>query len=247
MSARSTGTVLGVTGAGRAPEWRGQAERVAAACTALVPGLLGVYVHGSAALGGFGPASDLDVLVVTDGDADWRALGARLLEDCGHPQALELSVVDVSACAHPSPPWRYHLHVNSGESRFGVGAGRSDPDLIAHYAVTRAAGVAITGPPGEAVFGPVARSHLLGYLREELRWSLENADQRYAVLNACRASAYAEEDRLLSKLDGGRWWLQRFGAESLVDEALAAQRQGRDLGASSPAARSFVDQCITRL
>jgi hypothetical protein len=229
-----------VTDSDQRRTWSAQADRVAGACTALVPGLVGVYVHGSAALGGFGPASDLDVLVVAGGDAEWPALAAQLLMDCGHPRTLELSVVEASACAHPARPWPYLLHVNSGESRFGVDPGSGDRDLLAHYAVAGAAGIAIVGPPAADVFGRVSRDDLLEYLREELRWAGESADQRYAVLNACRAIAYADEGLLLSKVGGARWWLHRFGPEPLVDEALGAQEDGRDLGSCSTRARSFI-------
>ncbi len=229
------------------PTWGRQAECVAAVCRAGLPELVGTYVHGSAALGGFGPASDLDVLVIADGDADWPALGERLLADCHDDRPLELSVVAASAARQPSPPWPYHLHVNSGESRFGLGAGRGDPDLIAHYAVTRAAGVVIDGPPADTVIGPVSRSELMDYLRGELAWGVDAADQRYAVLNACRAVAYATTGQLLSKMAGGRWWHQQFGPHPLVDEALTAQQEGHGLGPSSPEARSFIAESVTML
>jgi streptomycin 3"-adenylyltransferase len=233
-------------GAG-APEWTTQADSVARICLARIPSLVGVYVHGSAALGGFGPASDLDVLVIADSDADWPDVGAHLLTDRPHDRPLELSVVAASDASQPSPPWPYHLHVNSGESRFGLGAGRGDPDLIAHYAVTRAAGIPIYGPSAETVIGPIPRGELVDYLRGELQWGVDAADQRYAVLNACRAVAYAQSGQLLSKLDGGRWWLRQLGADPLVEEALTAQRDGRDLGRSSPEARSFVAAGIALL
>lgn len=216
-------------------------------CTALVQGLVGVYVHGSAALGGFGPASDLDILVVATGDADWPTVAARLLIDCSHPRTLELSVVDKSACAHPARPWPYLLHINSGESRFVLDPGSGDPDLIAHYAGARTAGLAIVGPPAVDVFGLVSRDELVDYLRDELRWGAANADQRYAVLNACRAITYAEAGLLLSKADGGRWWMRRFGPEPLVTKALRAQADGRDLGPCSVAAKSFVAAAGARL
>jgi hypothetical protein len=208
---------------------------------------VGVYVHGSAALGGFGPASDLDVLVVTEGEADWAGLGSRMLAECGGPRPLELSVVDARACAAPARPWPYWLHVNSGESRFGLGHGRGDPDLIAHYAVARVAGIAIVGRPAVDVFGAVARDELVDYLRDELRSAIESADQRYAVLNACRAVAYAELEAVLSKVAGGEWWLSTFGPEPLVDEALRAQADGRDIGPCSTAGREFVAAQLVRL
>lgn len=224
-----------------------QAQCVAGVCSALVPGLVGVYVHGSAALGGFGPASDLDVLVVSEGDADWPTLGSRLLEECGKPRPLELSVVDARSCAAPARPWPYLLHVNSGESRVVLDPGAGDRDLIAHFAVARAAGITIVGKPAVDVFGPVARDELVDYLRDELGWAMESADQRYAVLSACRAVAYAEAGSLLSKVAGGRWWLHGLGPEPLVDEALHAQEEGRDLGPCSGVARSFVTAQLARL
>lgn len=216
-------------------------------CTEVLPGLVGVYVHGSAALGGFGPASDLDVLVVAEGDADWSALGSRILAECGGPRPLELSVVDACHCGAPARPWPYRLHVNSGESRFGLGRDRGDPDLIAHHAVARVAGIAVVGRPAADVFGPVARGELVEYFRDELRSAVEDADQRYAVLNACRAVAYAEVEAVLSKVAGGQWWLSRFGPEPLVDESLRAQAEGRDLGRCSSAARGFVTAQLVRL
>jgi streptomycin 3"-adenylyltransferase len=220
---------------------------VAVVCVDLVPNLVGVYVHGSAALGGFGPASDLDVLVVTNGDADWPTVGDQLLVHGGRPRTLELSVVRAEACAHPTRPWPYVLHVNSSASRFNLDPGAGDPDLIAHYAVARAAGVAIVGPPAIDVFGPVQPAELTAYLRGELRDSLEQSDQRYAVLNACRATAFSEERLLLSKTDGARWWLRRFGPEPLVTEALGAQERGEDLGPCSAAARVFVATTVEPL
>jgi hypothetical protein len=97
------------------------------------------------------------------------------------------------------------------------------------------------------VFGPVSRPHLLDYLRDELRWGVENADQRYAVLNTCRSVAYARSGRLLSKVDGGAWWLEELGEQTLVEEALTAQREGRDLGPCTPAARGFVAEGVASL
>ncbi|MBZ2197067.1 aminoglycoside adenylyltransferase domain-containing protein [Occultella gossypii] len=67
------------------------------------------------------------------------------------------------------------------------------------------------------------------------------------MLNACRAVAYADHGALLSKIDGGRWWLERFGPAPLVTSALAAQAAGVALGSCSPSARAFVEAAIARL
>lgn len=231
-----------MTGAG---VWGAQAERVARACTEVLgPDLVGVYVHGSAALGGFGPASDLDVLVVARGERDLRHLGERLLA-IPAKWPLELSVVEAGAARTPQRPWPYLLHVASTEGKV-VGPGE-DPDLASHYLVARSTGIAVRGPEPTTVIGPVPREDQLDHLRGELAWGLAHADQRYAVLNACRALAYGAEAAVLSKVDGARWWTARHGSHPLVAEALAAQREGRDLGACTPEAATFVDRVLDAL
>ncbi len=227
--------------------WRDQGAAVVTTCRRLLPGLIGVYVHGSAALGGVTNSSDLDVLVITETDEGVLGLGPALLADAASPRPLELSVVARSAAIQPQWPWPYLVHVNSAEQRATRDNGDGDPDLIAHYAVTRAAGICLTGPEPAEVIGPVDRGQLLDYLCDELRWGLDHADQRYAVLNACRASAYAATARLLSKLDGASWWFANHGASQLVAQARDAQAAGVDLGPGGCAARAFVHDRITEL
>ncbi|MFC6704563.1 aminoglycoside adenylyltransferase domain-containing protein [Flexivirga alba] len=227
--------------------WQDQGAAVVSACRRLLPGLVGVYVHGSAALGGMTNSSDLDVLVITETGEGVAGLGRALLADVGSPRPLELSVVARSAAIQPQWPWPYLLHVNSAEHRANTDSGDGDPDLIAHYAVTRAAGIALTGPEPAEVIGPVDRGQLLDHLGDELRWGLDHSDQRYAVLNACRASAYAATGRLLSKLDGAAWWVANRGASQLVERAREAQAAGVDLGPAGSAATAFVNDRITEL
>lgn len=81
--------------------WERQARRIADVCIAHLPVLTGVYVHGSAALGGFTHDSDLDVLVVGDGVANWPALGSTLLS-AATDFPLELSVVAPRDVANPA-------------------------------------------------------------------------------------------------------------------------------------------------
>ena len=225
--------------------WERQARRIADVCTEHLPVLTDVYVHGSAALGGFTDASDLDVLVVGEGAANWPALGSALLS-AATDFPLELSVVAPRDAANPAPPWPFLLHVASPNSVV-LPETSGDPDLCAHYAVTRRAGLPILGVPTEEAVGQISRDVLLAHLHDELTWGREHADQRYAVLNACRAEAYATDGVLLSKIDGGHWWTRRHGHEQLVQEALQAQALGRDLGTCTLRAREFVDRAAQAL
>lgn len=222
--------------------WRAQLDALRDLLSIRVPRLVGIYLHGSAALGGFGPTSDLDVLVVVE---DLRTpsrdqIAQEILAVSEGGRDLELSVVRRRDAARPASPWPFVLHVNSGEHRWALGGQGGDPDLLAHYAVVRAAGVPLLGPDPSSVVGAVDRDALLAYLVDELAWGVAEADQRYAVLNACRAVVYAEQGELLSKQAGGRWWIARNGPSDLVTGALDAQTAGADLGACSQDARDFV-------
>ena len=239
------GTVAPVTG----PGWQSQAGLVATFFERTLGSALGgVFVHGSAALGGWTPASDLDVLVTSrSADADWAGLGAELLSGLAPTPAVELSVVAAGAAARPEPPWPFLLHVNQEGHRVVLDGGQGDPDLLLHYLVAAASGVPVAGAPVNEAFGAVPRSAVLQHLRAELLWGLEGADQRYAVLNACRALAYGQDGLVLSKLDGGAWALARGLEPTLVRAALAAQRAGADLGPPTDGARAFVERCRAAL
>ena len=184
--------------------WERQGRRIADVCAAQLPVLTGVYVHGSAAQGGFTHASDLDVLMVGEGATNWPDFG-RLLLSTAIDVPLELSVVAPSDAADPAPPWPFLLHVASPTKVVLPGPG-GDPDLCAHYAVTRRAGIPILGAPAGQAVGRIPHGVLLTHLHDELTWGRDHADKRYAVLNACRANAYATDGVMLSKIDGGRWW-----------------------------------------
>lgn len=219
--------------------WEAQARSLARVCSAHLRVLVGVYVHGSAALGGFTAASDLDVLVIGDRAADWVSFGRALLS-AATTFPLELSVVARPDAAHPAEPWPFRLHVAGPDRIVRSHAGGGDPDLCMHYEVTRRAGVPIVGPAADQVVGQVPPAVLRARLRDELAWGCEHADQRYAILNACRSEAYATDGVILSKIDGGRWWTEHHGHARLVHQALNAQAAGRDLGPCTPSAVQFV-------
>lgn len=208
----------------------------------------GVFVHGSAALGGWTSSSDLDMLITSAVlDRDWVFIGKRLLSDLANRPSVELSVVSAASAARPEPPWPFLLHVNQAAGRVEADGGRGDPDLVLHYLVTRDSGLAMTGQPVDAAIGAVQRTQVLTHLRDELTWAMEHADQRYAVLNACRALAYSRDGSVLSKIDGGAWALKHGFDLTIVESALAAQVAGRDLGRPTPEARSFVELCRAEL
>jgi streptomycin 3"-adenylyltransferase len=200
--------------------------------------LVATILHGSAALGGFVPdRSDVDVLMLID-PSDISAEVLQVLAEQIHVAAdgcpgvgLELSLVSTATAARPDPPWPFLLHVATRvvDAKTVVGIDHEgDPDLLMHYAVCRAAGIAVTGPPPDQLIGEIGRDQILGYLRSELAWAGQHADPTYGVLNACRAWQFAVTGELVSKLDGASWALDIGGPEGVIASAVASQTSSAD-------------------
>ncbi|HEY8045087.1 MAG TPA: aminoglycoside adenylyltransferase domain-containing protein [Streptosporangiaceae bacterium] len=221
--------------------------------------LAGVYLHGSAVLGGFDARrSDVDVLVVCDGpmtsvqqSAVAGALSGQRLPCPG--RGLELSIVTLQVAQHPvaEPAFELHLATAPEDTKVIDGHRRGgDPDLVLHFAVCRSAGrLAGPGLPAAEAFGPVADDLVLAQLATELRWGAEHATGEYAVLNACRAWRFAVDGALVSKIDGGRWALGRVPGpdRGLIKIALDSQRSIPAAGLDRGAVRQFVRQVLARL
>jgi len=217
----------------------GAPRSYAAAVTAQIGAPLGgaltaAYLHGSSVLGGWNAErSDVDILFVVTDDIGERAVeraGEVLLQAAvGCPgRCLEASIVTASAAARPAPPWPFVLHVgcSDGEQVLHGGADSpGDPDLLMHYAVCRAAGLALAGPSPQTTIGPVDRRIVLRYLAGELGWGLANAPENYAVLNACRALVYLRQGRIVGKVAGGRAALDDgSGPAGVIRRALNQQQ-----------------------
>lgn len=216
-------------------------------------GLVGVYLHGSAVLGGFHPVvSDVDVLAVIAGPTDTAVqarVGARLAVAGTCPgSGLEMSVI-TAATAADLGVCRFEVHVTTGvDPKVVPGADHpGDPDLVLYAEVCLRAGYAVHGPPPADVFGPVPRARLLSAVADEARWGTVHGSVAYAVLNACRAERYAVEGVLSSKVAAGEWARARYPEEPVIAEALAQQTGGRHVHPATPEAIRFVARVADRL
>jgi hypothetical protein len=128
--------------------------------------LVGVYLHGSAVLGGFDARrSDVDMLAVTDAPmtAAQQAAAADALSDQNLPcpaRGLELSVVTIEVTQHPTaePAFELHQTTTPGDAKVVDGHQHGgDPDLVLYFAVCRGAGRLLgPGRPAGEVFAPVS-------------------------------------------------------------------------------------------
>lgn len=213
--------------------------------------LIGVYLHGSLALGCFNPArSDLDILVVTHTALPataQRDLAHMLLGASGQPYPIEISVLnqaDLVPWQYPTPfdfhyseGWREQTSADlaSGAWRAWNAKRRTDPDLGGHVMVIGHRGVCLYGAPIATVFPPVPPADYLDsvlsdVLSAEFGIYGREAPAAYIVLNACRTLAYLRTEEVLSKDEGGVWALAALPGtlHPLIQAALHAYRTGDD-------------------
>ncbi|RJQ82040.1 DUF4111 domain-containing protein [Pseudonocardiaceae bacterium YIM PH 21723] len=219
--------------------------------------LIGVYLHGSAVLGGFDPRrSDIDILVVC---ADPLSASTRsaVIHELGEQRlpcparGLELSVVTRTAARNPtaSPAYELHMTTHPADTKAGPDpTGHGDPDLVLHFAVCHQSGRLFgTGGVAAEVFAPVPGELVRGQLVAELRWAAEHAPAEYTVLNACRAWKYTVDGTLVSKVDGGGWAMELVPEKELIRAALRRQFGLPAAELDPEAVRGFADSMISRM
>jgi predicted nucleotidyltransferase len=230
---------------------RAQVERFVHATRALLADqLVGVYLHGSLAMGCFNPSrSDLDLLVVTHAGMPAqtkRDLAGLLLEVSGAPAPIEISFLrraDLHPWQHPTPfdmhyseAWRgrYERDLASGAWQFWDSSQQRDPDLAGHVMVTLRRGIRLFGAPSADIFSEVPSQDYVESIRSDVEEALGQIVQNpvYAVLNTCRTYAYLREGHVFSKDEGGVWALRALPSQrqGVVAAALALYRDDRDEG-----------------
>ncbi|MEP6641117.1 MAG: aminoglycoside adenylyltransferase domain-containing protein [Gaiellales bacterium] len=188
--------------------------------------LVGLYLHGSAALHDYhADRSDIDLLAVCAtplDEATRDAIAAQLAADAlpCPAVALEFSLITRSAAVDPGPAPAYELHGWDAYGRLRPDPGPGDPDLPLHFAAIRAGGVVVLGPPPHDVFRDVARGELLPRLVAELDWADANPSVSYRVLTACRVLRVLAEGRMCSKRAAAEWVLERGDSPALVATVL---------------------------
>ncbi len=222
-----------------------QVERLCIGLTdTLSANLVGIYLHGSLALGCFNPErSDMDLLVVTATPMEAeikRDVAALLLRVSNDPCPVEITFVTRHALGAGIYPVPFDLHYGEEwrrqtQEQLADGSWlrwnevqRQDPDLAGQIAVTRERGLCLQGEPIVQVLPRVPPETLRDCFLLECDWALERIVENpvYGILNPCRAWTYLIEGRLLSKAEGGDWALQRLPEpyRALVAHALAVYR-----------------------
>ncbi|MGH2555683.1 MAG: aminoglycoside adenylyltransferase domain-containing protein [Actinomycetota bacterium] len=228
--------------------------------------LIGVYLHGSLAMGAFDPGrSDIDILAVCAASLSRQrreVLGDALVAIPRPPSGadLEFSLVTETSARAPSAVPSFEVHVSTHEEPFVVDGSEcpGDRDLVIHFAMARARGRALMGPePGE-LFPEPDRASLIRAFLSDIQWAEEQgaagweghhlpelSSMAYRVLNAARSWRYLETGDLGSKVDGAAWLERRNPdpeIQALLDAALAFQRGATPDRPDEGVVNAFVDR-----
>jgi hypothetical protein len=233
------------------------AELVRRVSGVLRESLVGVYVSGSGALGDYVHGrSDLDRFAVCErkiADETKAALVDALRhESLPCPaRGLEFVLYRRAVVARPTPSAGFELNLNTGAA-MPLRVSLDPAEEPAHWflldrAIVHACNRALAGPPAQDLFAPLPRAWVLNALADSIRWHRENAGMagENAVLNACRAWYFVEEDGWVSKRDAAAWARARTADPGVVHAALAA-RQSADAPPVDPASAGALVEEVER-
>jgi streptomycin 3"-adenylyltransferase len=234
-------------------------DLVAALRAGLADQLVGIYLYGSAVVGGFDEGvSDVDLIAVTAVDAN------RLdLEDL---RRVHDDVV------RRNPEWEDRIEVvYVGEStlhsfRKGGPVALISPGESLHltegaelwiqnWYLARSTSVALDGPSRESVFPTVSLDEFVSavalYAAEvkgrDLK-SMAAGSRAYTVLTMCRALATVSTQRPCSKQGGALWVRRRHPQwDSLIEAALVCRLSGGRRGFEDPAVVAEAERVIGQI
>lgn len=212
--------------------------------TLLGTNLIGLYLHGSLAMGSFNlDSSDLDLLVVTAVKIPVeikRQIAELLLQSSMAPRPIEISFLveqEMHPFQHPLPfdlhyseSWRekYERALANREWITWNDAIQKDHDLAVHLAVTLNRGICLFGKPAKQTFPSIPTQYYQASIIGDFKDAYTNRASMpvYFVLNACRVYAFQLEGNILSKDEGGLWGLRLLPAEyhHIIQQALDLYR-----------------------
>lgn len=211
----------------------------------LMGSLIGVYLHGSMAMGCFNPSqSDVDILVIVrekQSKAIYKKIANKLIEleeELKIIKGFELSVVLESYAVEFVYPTPFEFHYSSfhkekylTDEHYFCG-GFDDPDLAAHFVVTYNRGIVLSGKPIMEVFKPIDNRYYIDSIKSDIDGALEGIIDNpvYYVLNLSRVLLFLRESVISSKKEAGEWALDVVPIQykNIIAQCLAIYHDGLD-------------------
>jgi predicted nucleotidyltransferase len=226
----------------------------------------GVYLHGSAVLGGLRPRSDIDVIVVTTRETsrdEKRLLIDLLLGLSGqggpNERPIELDVVvesEIRPWRYP-PPFDFHFS-ELWRTQFERGElepwpNRTNRDLASVITMVLVGNTPVFGPPPAEVFDPVPRQDYLDAILRDTETVDEylDWDTRNVVLTLPRIWSAIATDEVHSKDSAAAWALPQLPEEHrpVLERARAIYRgEAEDSwDGMLPQVRAYASYVVTRI
>ena len=227
--------------------------------------LVGIYLHGSLAMGCFNPQkSDIDLIIVADhhlSDTVKRAFMDMVVEynASGPEKGIEMSIVLREACKPFVYPTPFELHFSAGHLEwyrerpddYIRKMNGTDKDLAAHFTVINKRGRCLYGAPVEDIFAEVPDSDYLDSLWYDIEEAAEEitGHTMYLTLNLARVLAYKEDGLVLSKKEGGEWAASHLPSEyqPLIADAMREYSDSAEVTYDKTLAKRYAEYAIARL
>jgi predicted nucleotidyltransferase len=210
---------------------------------------VGMYLYGSLANGDFDEHSDIDVLIVTDGEISAETFSAlremhkRLHRlDSRWANQIEASYIPQSALRRFDPADKVHPHMDRGQGEV-LHRMSHESDWIIQRHLLREYGIVITGPNVRELIDPVSsdvlRQAVVDVLPLWVTPILEQPSQiknrgyqSFIVLSLCRMLYTLNHGKILSKAAAAQWALENLDPRwrTLIERALIG-RQNPNLDA----------------
>lgn len=224
--------------------------------------LIGVYLHGSMAMGCFhARKSDIDLIfVIRDHITDTQKLQfMNYIVDANKiapSKGIELSIVKQKYCKPFVYPTPFELHFSNAHRQWFADnpadyiqkMNGTDKDLAAHFKVIKSYGVVLYGAKIDDVFADVPRNDYIDSIWNDIAEAGEDIleDPVYIILNLCRVAAFLKNDLVLSKKQGGEWGIQHLSPKyhALISRALQSYINGEDMEIDNKVGKEFADDMI---
>lgn len=168
--------------------------------------LIGLYLHGSLAMGGFSPEnSDIDLLGVTKvslANEDTLKLTELFLKHSNHPFPIEISFLNRQQLIKWEHPSKFDFHFSEFWRNYFESQTRTevdlndldmkDEDIAAHITIINDRGICLFGNPIVEVFPQIPRKHYISSILGDFQSCLQNIEQDpvYCTLNLLRVYRY---------------------------------------------------------
>jgi predicted nucleotidyltransferase len=200
--------------------------------------LVGIYLHGSIAMGCFNPKkSDIDILVVVEHaitDLQKKKFMDVIvtLNDNTTEKGIEISIIRSENCKKFVYPTPFDLHFSNmhlnwyktNPTEYIEKMNGTDHDLAAHFVITKSRGIVLYGRKISGVFGKIPAEAYLDSIKNDIMESEDEVIDNpiYIILNLCRVLAYVQDRLILSKKEGGEWGIKNIDNkyQGIIQEAL---------------------------